>query len=77
MENEYFNLHKECELEQPKLQKYDGWGKLVDRIITCNAWKRLKSISSEEGLVAIPYERHYKEYRCIKILYKIKMNIYN
>lgn len=63
MENEYYDLHKQCERMPPKLDKYDSWGKQVDRVVTCDAWKKFKTISSEHGIVAIPYERRYKEYR--------------
>ena len=33
-----------------------AWGKRVDDIVTCNAWKEQKRISAVEGLIAIPYE---------------------
>lgn len=57
------NLGWECELNQPRLEQYDAWGKRVDRLITCSAWKELKAISAEEGLIAIAYERKYDEWR--------------
>jgi Adaptive response protein AidB N-terminal domain len=56
-------LGRECELNPPRLEQYDAWGKRVDRLITCSAWKELKSISAKEGLIAIAYERKYGEWR--------------
>jgi len=56
-------LHRECELNPPQLEHYDAWGKRVDNIVTSPAWKQLKHISAEEGLVAIPYERKFAEWR--------------
>lgn len=55
-------LHRECEANPPKLEQFDAWGKRVDRLLTCNAWKQMKRISAEEGLVAIPYENKYLEW---------------
>ena len=34
----------------------------LSRLITCDAWKRMKSISAEEGLVAIPYSGEFAQY---------------
>jgi hypothetical protein len=39
-----------------------AWGKRVDDIITCNAWKEQKRISAVEGLIAIPYENKQVKY---------------
>ncbi|XP_063000282.1 acyl-CoA dehydrogenase family member 11-like [Elgaria multicarinata webbii] len=55
-------LGRECELNPPKLQQFDGWGWRVDQIITCPAWKRMKEISAEEGMVAEAYERRYSSW---------------
>ncbi|XP_075773148.1 acyl-CoA dehydrogenase family member 11-like isoform X3 [Pelodiscus sinensis] len=55
-------LGRECELNPPALQPYDAWGRRVDRIITCPAWKRMKAIAAEEGLVAEAYERRYSSW---------------
>jgi hypothetical protein len=35
----------------------------VDNLVTCNAWKEMKNIAAEEGLIAIPYEQKYGQYR--------------
>ena len=35
----------------------------VDNLVTCGAWKQMKNIAAEEGLIAIPYENKYAQYR--------------
>ncbi|XP_072456103.1 acyl-CoA dehydrogenase family member 11-like isoform X5 [Notamacropus eugenii] len=60
--DEILSLGKECEATPPRLQQFDGWGQRVDQILTCPAWKKLKEISAEEGLVAIGYERKYSSW---------------
>ena len=42
---------------------YDAWGNRIDDIITSQAWKDLNSISAEEGLVALAYERSHHQWR--------------
>ena len=61
---EIYDLGYNAELNQPKLQQYDAWGKHVDDIITSQEWKHLKKISAEEGLIAIGYENKHGEWRC-------------
>ncbi|KAM6052128.1 acyl-CoA dehydrogenase family member 11-like isoform 3-T4 [Chlamydotis macqueenii] len=52
----------ECELNPPVFRQYDAWGRRVDRIVTCSAWRRLKEIAAEEGLIAEAYERRYSNW---------------
>ncbi|NXS44277.1 ACD11 dehydrogenase, partial [Balaeniceps rex] len=52
----------ECELNPPVLQQYDAWGQRVDHIVTCSAWRRMKEIAAEEGLIAEAYERRYSNW---------------
>ncbi|NWS76068.1 ACD11 dehydrogenase, partial [Crotophaga sulcirostris] len=52
----------ECELNPPVFQQYDAWGQRVDRILTCSAWRRMKEIAAEEGLIAEAYERRYSNW---------------
>ncbi|NXD87959.1 ACD11 dehydrogenase, partial [Halcyon senegalensis] len=52
----------ECELNPPVFQQYDAWGRRVDRIVTSSAWRRLKEIAAEEGLIAEAYERRYSNW---------------
>ncbi|KAJ8005680.1 hypothetical protein DPEC_G00120440 [Dallia pectoralis] len=53
---------RECETTPPTLVTYDAWGCRVDRIVTSPAWRRMKELSAQEGLVAIGYERTYGEW---------------
>lgn len=55
-------LGRECELHPPVLQRYDAWGRRVDRIITCGAWGRLRELAAQHGLVAAGYERTYGDW---------------
>lgn len=54
---------RECEVNPPKLITFDPWGRRVDDIVTSPAWKRMKDLSAQEGLVAIGYERPFGEWR--------------
>ncbi|XP_060105831.1 acyl-CoA dehydrogenase family member 11-like isoform X2 [Heteronotia binoei] len=62
VKNEIDHLGHECELNPPRLQQFDAWGRRVDQIITCAAWKKMKEISAEEGLIAEAYERRYSSW---------------
>lgn len=56
-------LSRECELNPPVFRQYDAWGRRVDHIVTCSAWRSMKAIAAEEGLVAAAYERRYSSWR--------------
>ncbi|NWX37962.1 ACD11 dehydrogenase, partial [Notiomystis cincta] len=60
-----------CERNPPVLRQYDAWGGRVDHIHTCSAWRRMKEISAEEGLIAEAYERRYSNwsrlYQAVKL----------
>uniref|UniRef100_A0A7N6AFI2 Acyl-CoA dehydrogenase family, member 11 n=1 Tax=Anabas testudineus TaxID=64144 RepID=A0A7N6AFI2_ANATE len=53
---------RDCELNPPRLVNFDPWGRRVDHIVTSPAWKRMKTLSAEEGMVAIGYERSFGEW---------------
>ena len=72
---EVWDLGQECEINQPYLVNTDAWGKRVDKIVTCPAWKRQKEISAEEGLIAIAYERNQKEFS--RLYQIIKLYLYS
>ena len=72
--SELWALGRECELNPPTLRQTDAWGRRVDDIETCAAWKRQKAVSAEEGLVAIAYERQLGEYS--RLLQAMKLAIY-
>ncbi|XP_069651504.1 acyl-CoA dehydrogenase family member 11 isoform X2 [Haliaeetus albicilla] len=56
------HLGWECELNPPVFRQYDAWGRRVDHIVTCSAWRRMKEIAAEEGLIAEAYERRYSNW---------------
>ena len=51
-----------CENNPPQLKSYNAWGDRVDDIQVRPEWNELRRVAAEEGLVAIGYERKYKEY---------------
>ncbi|XP_056273877.1 acyl-CoA dehydrogenase family member 11-like [Pseudoliparis swirei] len=53
---------RKCEVTPPRLVHFDPWGRRVDRIVTSSAWKRMKDLSAQEGLVALGYERSFGEW---------------
>jgi len=53
----------ECEKNPPTLEHFDAWGRRIDHINTCHAWKQLHDISAEEGLIATAYHRKHKQWR--------------
>ncbi|NWI90327.1 ACD11 dehydrogenase, partial [Pitta sordida] len=61
----------ECELKPPVFRQFDAWGRRMDRIDTCSAWRSMKEISAQEGLVAEAYERRYSNwsrlYQAVKV----------
>ncbi|KHJ95971.1 acyl-CoA dehydrogenase, middle domain protein [Oesophagostomum dentatum] len=50
------SLGRQCELNQPRLEQHDAWGRRVDQLIVCPEWYRLKEICAEEGLISIGYD---------------------
>nr|XP_043881155.1 acyl-CoA dehydrogenase family member 11-like [Solea senegalensis] len=60
--NEVDTWGRECEMTPPQLIQFDPWGQRIDHIVTSPAWKRMKDLSAEEGLVAIGYERSFGEW---------------
>ncbi|NWX00561.1 ACD11 dehydrogenase, partial [Caloenas nicobarica] len=61
----------ECEWNPPVFRPYDAWGQRVDHIVTCSAWRRMKELAAEEGLIAEAYERRYSNwsrmYQAVKL----------
>ncbi|KAM6246688.1 acyl-CoA dehydrogenase family member 11-like [Porphyrio hochstetteri] len=61
----------ECELNPPVFRQYNAWGQRVDQIVTCSAWRRMKEVAAEEGLIAEAYERRYSSwsrlYQAVKL----------
>jgi len=57
----------------PYLRQSTAWGRRVDQIVTCQAWRAQKEISAKEGLIAIPYERAEGEFSRLYQLSKLYM----
>ncbi|KAF1762181.1 hypothetical protein GCK72_010443 [Caenorhabditis remanei] len=54
--SEIEHLGRQAELEQPRLEHQDAWGKRIDKLVVCNEWQKLKHICAEEGVISIGYE---------------------
>ncbi|XP_023243405.1 acyl-CoA dehydrogenase family member 11-like, partial [Centruroides sculpturatus] len=67
-------LGRECELNPPKLNQQNAWGVYVNKLWTCDAWKKLHDISAEEGLIAIGYEKKYSEWS--RLYQMVKLYLY-
>jgi alkylation response protein AidB-like acyl-CoA dehydrogenase len=52
-------LGNAAEASPPRHVPYDPWGRRVDRIEVCDAWKQLDRIAAEEGIVATAYGRRH------------------
>ncbi|MGH7710772.1 MAG: acyl-CoA dehydrogenase family protein, partial [Gemmatimonadaceae bacterium] len=46
-----------AEATPPRHVPYDAWGQRVDRVATSDAWRELKCIAAEEGIVSRAYKR--------------------
>lgn len=60
--NEFLKWARDAEVNEPTLTQFDAWGNRVDEIKVADGWKRLERVASEDGLVAIAYERKQGEY---------------
>lgn len=59
-----FELSAEAELEinKPVHRPFDPYGRRIDEIRMCQAWKDLTAYAAVNGLIAAGYERKYGEY---------------
>jgi alkylation response protein AidB-like acyl-CoA dehydrogenase len=48
-----------AEASPPRHIPYDPWGRRIDRIEVCNAWKALERVAAEESIVATAYDRRH------------------
>ncbi|GFT43096.1 acyl-CoA dehydrogenase family member 11, partial [Nephila pilipes] len=71
--DEIDDLGWECESNLPSLETLDVWGRRIDDLKTCHAWKKQHDISSEEGIVAIPYEQKLNFWSRLHQICKIYM----
>ena len=76
-------LGRECELNPPKLKTYNAWGRRIDELITCQAWRTMHDVSAEEGLVSLAYDRDKfgefaRLYSCAKLfLFSASSGLYS
>ena len=68
---EILDLGNAAEASPPRLLQYDPWGRRVDDIVVCDAWRALDRISAEEGLVATAYERRHGEWSRVHQMLKL------
>jgi len=68
-----WQLGRECEENPPQLRRTNAWGRTIDELITCQAWKEQKKISAQEGVIAIAYERKQSQYSRIYQVAKLMM----
>ncbi|GAA5914986.1 hypothetical protein JCM8208_005023 [Rhodotorula glutinis] len=47
---------------EPTVVQFNQFGQRVDHLVTSEAWRTLKGIAAEEGLVSIPFERREGEF---------------
>lgn len=60
--DEYAERSKLAEMYPPKLEKYDAWGREINKLYVSESWNFFRRQSAIEGLVAIPYEGLIGEY---------------
>jgi alkylation response protein AidB-like acyl-CoA dehydrogenase len=46
-------------LNEPRLTRWDAWGRRIDRIDVTPLWRKAERLAAESGLVAIAYEREH------------------
>jgi putative acyl-CoA dehydrogenase len=63
----------QAEANPPSLTQYNAWGDRVDIINTAEGFWRMKEVTAREGLVAIPFERKYKEFSTLLHFAKLYM----
>lgn len=61
---ELYDLHREMDRREnePRLVRFDAWGRRIDRIETAPAWDRIAAVAAEHGVVAVGYEDRHGEH---------------
>ncbi|KAM6193462.1 LOW QUALITY PROTEIN: acyl-CoA dehydrogenase family member 11-like [Sarcoramphus papa] len=55
-------LGRGCKLNLAVFRQHDARGQRVHHTVTCLAWRRMKEIAAEEGLIAEAYERRHSSW---------------
>ncbi|CAC5424989.1 Acyl-CoA dehydrogenase family member 11 [Mytilus coruscus] len=69
--SEIDDLGFQCEKEKPYVQTFDAWGNRIDELVTCEAWKKMHTISAEEGLISLGYDNPKEEWRRLHQMSKL------
>jgi alkylation response protein AidB-like acyl-CoA dehydrogenase len=56
---ELYELQLADRLNEPRLTRYDAWGRRVDEIEMTALWRRAERLAAEAGVVATAYERRH------------------
>uniref|UniRef100_A0A0G4GB48 Acyl-CoA dehydrogenase/oxidase C-terminal domain-containing protein n=1 Tax=Chromera velia CCMP2878 TaxID=1169474 RepID=A0A0G4GB48_9ALVE len=73
---EIAELGQKAEKTPPYLEHHNGWGQRIDHIETSAAWKRLKDVSAEEGMVAVAFDRGERR-ECARVYWAMKVLLFN
>ncbi|XP_037091502.1 acyl-CoA dehydrogenase family member 11-like [Pollicipes pollicipes] len=57
-----YKLGLDCENNPPKLETFNAWGERIDKLVTCHAWTKMKTIAAEELLIESAYRRNFAEH---------------
>jgi alkylation response protein AidB-like acyl-CoA dehydrogenase len=47
--------HRDVESNPPRLVRYDGWGRRIDRVQTAPGWETQRAAAARHAVVALPY----------------------
>lgn len=73
---EMLDMLARAEVEIPRLEQFDAFGKRIDKLILSEGWSYMKPIAAKEGIVATAYERDsWKHYA--RLFQFAKMYIYS
>ncbi len=50
------------EANPPSLRQFDPFGRRIDELIVAQEWKDMHAVAATEGLIAIGYERRFREF---------------
>jgi putative acyl-CoA dehydrogenase len=53
---EYLDMAYNGEINPPKLEQFDAWGKRIDKLHTSEGWKFFKKEAAIEKLIQLPYK---------------------
>ena len=48
-------MSRRMDIDRPRVQRFDAFGREVNRLITCQEWRKMHAVSAEEGLIHLGY----------------------